>query len=94
MIFRLPLAAYPFFQQQLSHFPASRSFLVSNAKLRDKWRRRYDDLGPGMKIDISWTGEAKSSRKRAEALTLEQWLPLLRMEACFINLQMGIMVRS
>ena len=28
-------------------------------------------------------------KKRAEAPTLAQWLPLLRMKACFINLQYG-----
>ena len=42
-----------------------------------------------MKIGISWTGGAKGSRKRANAPSLEQWLPLLRMKACFINLQYG-----
>ena len=42
-----------------------------------------------MKIGISWAGGAEGSKKRAEAPTLEQWLPLLRMKACFINLQYG-----
>jgi len=88
--FQIAVGSLPgFFRQQLSHFPARRSFLVSNRKLRDKWRRRYDDLGPGMKIGVSWTGGAKGSRKRAEAPSLEQWLPLLRLKACFINLQYG-----
>ena len=88
--FQIAIGSLPvFFRQQLSDFPASRSFLVSNTVLRDKWRRRYDDLGPRMKIGISWTGGVKDSRKRAKAPTLEQWLPLLRMDACFINLQYG-----
>ena len=88
--FQIAIGSLPgFFRQQLSHFPASRSFLISNGKLRDKWRRRYDALGPGMKIGISWTGGAKGSRKRAKAPSLEQWLPLLRLKACFINLQYG-----
>ena len=88
--FQIATGSLPgFFRQQLSHFPSSRSFLVSNTVLRDKWRRRYDDLGQGMKIGISWTGGAKDSRKKAEAPALEQWLSLLRMRACFINLQYG-----
>ena len=88
--FQIAIGSLPgFFRPQLSDFPPSRSFLISNTELRDKWRRRYDDLDPGMKIGISWTGGAKGSRKRAEAPTLEQLLPLLRLEACFINLQYG-----
>jgi len=88
--FQIAIGSLPgVFRQDLCHFPSRRSFLISNAKLRDKWKRRYDDLGPGMKIGISWTGGAKDSRKRAKAPTLEQWLPLLRLEAYFINLQYG-----
>ena len=78
-----------FFRNDLDNFPLRKSFLEPDMLLRKKWRKRYDDLGNRMKIGISWTGGLKGSKERRGSLSLEQLLPLLRMDADFVNLQYG-----
>jgi ADP-heptose:LPS heptosyltransferase len=77
------------FRQSISSFPSRRSFLTPDSMIRNKWKKRYNELGEGMKIGFSWTGGAKGSNKRIVATTLKQWMPLFRMNAYFINLQYG-----
>ena len=88
--FRVPIGDLPkFFRQDFSSFPSTSSFLIPNLNLRRKWKSRYKNLGNGMKIGLSWTGGAKGTKKRSRAPTLEQLLPILRLDAHFINLQYG-----
>ena len=78
-----------YFRTKLSDFPSRKSFLVPDNDLCMMWRKRYNSLGNGIKIGISWTGGAKDTRKRADAPSLEQFIPLLSIDAYFINLQYG-----
>ena len=88
--FRVAAGDLPrFFRQDLTDFPCTNSFLIPNTKLRKKWENRYKNLGEGMKVGLSWTGGANGSKKRLTAPTLEQLLPLLSLNAYFINLQYG-----
>ena len=90
MDFQVAIGSLPKkFRQKLSDFPSRQSFLTPDNMLRTRWRQRYNDLGEGLKIGISWTGGHKKSAKKARSTTLKQWLPLLGMDAYFINLQYG-----
>ena len=88
--YQIPVGSLPkHFRTKLSDFPSRKSFLVPDNDLCMMWRKRYNSLGNGIKIGISWTGGAKDTRKRANAPSLEQFIPLLSIDAYFINLQYG-----
>jgi len=88
--FQIAIGSLPkYFRTKLSDFPSRKSFLVPDNDLCMMWRKRYNSLGNGIKIGISWTGGAKDTRKRANAPSLEQFIPLLSIDAYFINLQYG-----
>ncbi|MCS5549906.1 MAG: tetratricopeptide repeat protein [Gammaproteobacteria bacterium] len=90
MDFKVSIGSLPkFFRQELSDFSSRQSFLIPNDMLRTKWKQRYNELGEGIKIGISWTGGAKGSTKKSAATTLKQWIPLFKKNAFFINLQYG-----
>jgi|LWDU01.1.fsa_nt_gi tetratricopeptide (TPR) repeat protein len=90
MDFKIAIGSLPkFFRQELSDFPSRQSFLIPSNILRAKWKKRYNEIGEGIKIGISWTGGAKGSTKKSTATTLEQWIPLFKKNAFFINLQYG-----
>jgi len=90
MDFMIAIGSLPkFFRQELGDFPSRQSFLIPNDMLRTKWKQRYNELGEGIKIGISWTGGAKGSTKKSAATTLKQWIPLFKSSAFFINLQYG-----
>ena len=88
--FHISIGSLPrFFRQEFDDFPCRRAFIFSNNSLKAKWKERYQDLGKGIKIGISWTGGSKNSIKKSRSTTLKQWLPLFKMNAYFINLQYG-----
>ena len=90
MDFKISIGSLPkFFRQELSDFPSRQLFLIPSNILRAKWKQRYNEIGEGIKIGISWTGGAKGSTKKSAATTLEQWIPLFKKNAFFINLQYG-----
>jgi hypothetical protein len=70
-------------------FPTHTGYLVPDSVLREKWRVRFAELGPGMKIGISWRGgHVSQTRKRSTELT--QWEESLKLPGLhFINLQYG-----
>ena len=54
------------------------------------WRDRFEALGKGLKIGISWRGGGKTSEKRLRSTVLDQWITLLSVPGVhFINLQYG-----
>jgi tetratricopeptide (TPR) repeat protein len=88
--FQIAIGSLPkFFRQEISDFPSKQPFLIPDNILRTKWKQRYNELGEGIKIGISWTGGRKGSTKKSAATTLEQWIPLFKKNAFFINLQYG-----
>jgi len=78
-----------FFRNDFSEFPNQQSYLSADQDAVQKWQARYEKLGPGYKIGISWrAGNKVETKKRSSELL--SWLPLLKTKNCyFINLQYG-----
>ncbi len=78
------------FRKRNSDFPRHAGYLHADAARIDYWRNRLDALGPGLKIGISWSGGAPSTRGASRSTRLAEWLPILQQAAChFVNLQYG-----
>lgn len=76
-------------------FPRQQSFLKPDPALVDKWRRRIDALGPGLRVGISWRAGGKSSEQRRRTSPLDDWGPVLAVPGVhFINLQYGNSVQD
>ncbi|MCS5586801.1 MAG: tetratricopeptide repeat-containing glycosyltransferase family protein, partial [Gammaproteobacteria bacterium] len=88
--FQVSIGSLPnFFRQDLSNFPSRQSFLTPNDILRTKWRKRYNRLGEGIKIGISWAGGNNTKLKNIRSISLEVWSEIFQSKAHFINLQYG-----
>ncbi len=73
-----------------SSFPKNKYYLKANTHNINKWKKRYQSLGEGLKIGISWKGGVSSLTNLPRSIELEQWLNLLKLPNChFINLQYG-----
>ena len=88
--YSLPIGSLPkFFRNRVEDFPERDSFLVADPASTEKWQQRLSSLGKQKKIGISWQGGQSPSIIRKAAVALEKWIPLLSMDAFFINLQYG-----
>lgn len=85
----LPSGSLPFvLQRDQSHFPAPQPYLRADPGAVATWRQRLAELGPGIKIGLSWRGGTTGTRQSLRSLQLDDWLPVLRQpNAHFINLQ-------
>ncbi len=78
------------FRKHRGAFPAQRAYLVADPQQVDEWRSRFDALGPGLKVGISWRGGTPTTRSSTRSIPLAEWLPLLRQpDIHFIDLQYG-----
>jgi hypothetical protein len=78
------------FRKRRSDFPGHAGYLRGEPARIDYWKHRLDALGPGLKIGISWSGGAPSTRGASRSTHLAEWLPILQQTAChFVNLQYG-----
>ena len=69
-------------------FPRHAGYLKADSARTEKWRRRLEDLGPGRKIGLSWTGGVRKTGRGLRSLTLDRFLPLLSLpDTQFISLQ-------
>ncbi|HMK49339.1 MAG TPA: tetratricopeptide repeat protein [Thermodesulfovibrionales bacterium] len=91
MSMKIAMGSLPFFfRQTLSRFPQSKSYLVPDSSKVALWQGRFKELGPGLKVGISWRGGSKASEKLLRSTNLDQWQTLLSIPgAHFINLQYG-----
>jgi hypothetical protein len=72
----------------LVSFPKQAGYLIPDNEKVEKWRTRYNQLGAGLKIGISWFGGKKNTDRLARSIALSRWEPLLRIPGVsFINLQ-------
>jgi len=79
-----------FFRPHLSRFPQQKSYIVPDNRTLPIWRKRFDELGTGLKIGISWRGGSKPGVKLARSTVLKQWSSLFSVPGVyFINLQYG-----
>ena len=79
------------FRRADADFPHQRAYLQADPERVDYWRQRLEaDLGPGLKIGISWRGGTAYTRMRSRSLSPEDWAPILATPGCrFVNLQYG-----
>ena len=77
-------------RKSASDFPCHTGYLKADPARIEYWRRRLDELGPGLKIGISWSGGAPSTGGGNRSLRLAEWSPILELPACtFVSLQYG-----
>lgn len=86
--FEIPSGTLPsVLRRTESDFPVTPFLRVPDAS-RDRWVRQLDELGPGLKVGISWRGGTKKTGVYARSIPLSEWLPILRVPGVkFINLQ-------
>lgn len=78
------------FRRQWSEFPRHAGYLRADPARIEYWRDRLAVLGPGLKIGISWSGGAASTRRESRSVPLALWAPVLQVPAChFVSLQYG-----
>ncbi len=79
-----------YFRRSWGDFPRHRGYLRADARRVAYWTDRLSDLGPGLKVGISWFGGAVSTRSDARSTRLQDWLPVLSPSSCrFVSLQYG-----
>ena len=79
-----------FFRNCESDFPRQQQILVPDETAREVWRKRYDELGDGLKVGISWFGGKNPELQSRRSIPLEQWKEILQTpDVHFINLQYG-----
>ncbi len=72
-------------------FPRHQGYLQADPVRIDHWRARLtSELGPGLKVGISWRGGTVKTRTRTRSLSADLWAPILKVPgASFVNLQYG-----
>lgn len=85
----VPIGSLPLhFRRKLEEFPPHRGYLQAVSEHIARWRERLGQLGPGVKVGISWKGGTHKTRSPLRSIKLESLLPILRCEnAQFISLQ-------
>ncbi|MDR3579549.1 MAG: tetratricopeptide repeat protein [Oryzomonas sp.] len=91
MDFKLSLNSLPrYFRNSERDFIGAASWLIPSRDAVCKWRSRYEALGEGLKVGISWRGGLKPEQRRTRSTALYQWVDVLTQEfSHFINLQYG-----
>lgn len=79
-----------FLRRSDENFPIHGGYLRAAPDTVEQWRQRLSELGPGLKIGISWRGGTAKTRAFSRSIPLEDWLPLLRLQNIhWISLQYG-----
>jgi tetratricopeptide (TPR) repeat protein len=79
------------FRPDIASFEPRRAYLRADTGQTEAWRQRLTaDLGPGLKVGISWRGGTDRTRIRARSLALPEWAPILSVPGVrFVSLQYG-----
>lgn len=78
------------FRNDWNSFPDQTSFLVADPAAVAAWKRRFEELGPGLKIGISWRAGGKPTERRKRTTVLDQWSEIFAAPSVqWINLQYG-----
>ncbi len=73
-----------------SDFPRRAGYLVADPARTSGWRSRLAELGPGIKVGISWRGGTPGTGEAIRSIPLEDLRPILSVSgAHFISLQYG-----
>ena len=77
------------FSPDISLHPGT-AYLRPDPSLVSTWKKRFQTLGRGLKVGISWRGGKNKEVGVKRSLPLEQWKPILQTSNVqFINLQYG-----
>lgn len=77
-----------FLRRGLGDFPCHDGYLRADPLRIAYWRERLAQLGPGIKVGISWQGGVRKTNQPLRSIALERWLPLLAVpNARFVSLQ-------
>ena len=89
--YQLPMGSLPgIYRNQLTEFAQQNAYLKADDSATELWKRRFDTLGKGMKIGLSWFGGGERADQLKRRIALTQCLPFLSLPNChFINLQYG-----
>jgi len=78
-----------YFRTSFNDFPNKSNYLKADPEKIDIIKRRYEKLGTGLKIGISWKSSSAEFGKQ-RTVDLKHWEPILKCpELIFINLQYG-----
>ena len=78
------------FRKTAESFPRHDGYLKANSEAVRFWRRRLDQLGPGLKVGLSWRGGAAQTRRSLRSIPLDDWHPILSIPGIrFVSLQYG-----
>lgn len=77
------------FRTSWESFPRARRILLPDAAAQCRWRQRLDELGPGLKVGISWRAGGKPLERVKRSVPLgEPWREVLTVPGVqFVNLQ-------
>ena len=79
-----------FFRPGFSDFPEEKSYLMPDREKKKMWGARFEALGEGLKLGISWRGGKDPCARRVRSTILDQWAGLFSLGGVhFINLQYG-----
>jgi hypothetical protein len=85
----IPAGSIPRLQRKsVADFPGHRGYLRADPQRVDRWRERLAQLGPGLKVGISWRGGVRKTRRALRSIPLDRWLPILGAPGTrFVSLQ-------
>lgn len=87
----VPAGSLPrYFRRNIGDFPIRQPLLRSDPAKCRRWHERYQALGPGLKVGISWRAGARPAEQRLRSLPLAEWTELLGApHVHWVNLQYG-----
>jgi len=88
---RIPAGSIPqYLRPSVAAFPTRRRFLLPDPVQRRAWQNRYEALGPGKRIGISWQAGGQPAERQRRTIPLVNWIDILSQSNChFVNLQYG-----
>lgn len=89
---QLSIASLPlYFRKDIRQFEqTSAGYLMADVQAIEKWKSRFEALGDGLKIGISWRGGHVSNTKIKRSIGLDQWGEIFNQPGVtFVNLQYG-----
>lgn len=76
--FQVAMGSLPaLYRRTRDAFPQQAGYLTADSQRVAYWRDRLGQLGPGLKIGISWRGGTVHTRSRLRSIPLAEWVPLI-----------------
>jgi tetratricopeptide (TPR) repeat protein len=84
-----PGGSLPLYRRnRLEDFPQHAGYLKADPERVAYWKTRLDELGPGLKVGISWRGGTLKTGVDRRSIPLADWLPVFKQEGIqFVSLQ-------